>query len=212
MTAGRSAGVHAQELRRHARRGVWRKALSAVGVTAHTRAADARAASFRAGEVGEQRTAALLQPLTGHGWRVWHDLAIPGAHSANADHLVLSAGGRLFLVDSKLWNARNGNTVHGAQGRLWHGQEPRDQCLRSLEFEARRIADAVGVQVWRLIVVHTAPVAQGGFDVQGVGVVPAQRLLPVLGELGGPRDARTADAVAGRVDAVLRGYPAGPGG
>ena len=205
--AGRSAGVHAQELRAGARRGFRRRLLSAVGYTGHTRAADAQAANFEAGELGERWTAALLRPLERQGWRVWHDLAIPGADFANGDHVVVSPGGELFLIDSKNWNRRA--TVHASHGRLWHGQVQRDKCLSSLRFEAERIATAVGVQVWRIVVVHTAPVAGSGFEVQGVGVVPADRLLPLLVGEGGAPNRAAAAAVAGRVDARIRRY--GPG-
>lgn len=209
-TAGQSAGVHGAALRQHARRGVWRPVLSALGVTAHTRVADAQAAKFEAGERGEQLTAALLHPLAGRGWRIWHGLAIPGAHSANADHLVCSPGGVLFLVDSKLWHGRA--AVHGADGRLWHGSEARDKAVRSLRFEAELVARAVGVQVWRIVAVHNAPVAGDGFGVQGAAVIPAWRLVHGLVELGGRPDPRAAAAVASRVDARLRPYGAGRGG
>lgn len=202
--AGQSAGAHARSLRAGARKGLRRRLLSAVGYTGHTRAADAQAANFEAGQLGEQWTAALLRPLESRGWRVWHDLAIPGADRANGDHLVVTPGGRLFLIDSKLWHRRA--TVHASHGRLWHGSVPRDRCLPSLKFEAQQIANQVGVSVWRLIVVHTAPVAGGGFEVDGVRVVPAARLVETLHAVGGGVDRWMAAGVAGRVDAALVSY------
>ncbi len=207
MSAGSSAGAHARALRAGARKGFRRRLLSAVGYTGHTRVADARARAFEAGELGERWTAELLKPLERRGWRVWHDLAIPGADRANADHLVVTPGGELFLIDSKNWNRRA--TVHASHGRLWHGQVQRDKCLSSLRFEAERIATATGVRVWRLIVVHTAPVAGDGFEVDGVEVVPADRLLKTLHAHGGRPDAGKAAAVARRVDARIRPHGSG---
>lgn len=205
--AGNSAGAHARSLRAGARKGLRRRLLTAVGYTGHTRAADAQAAKYEAGELGELWTAQMLRPLEARGWQVWHDLAIPGADYANGDHLVVSPGGRLFLIDSKLWNKRA--TVHASHGRLWHGKVSRDRCLSSLEFEAQQIATRVGVQVWRIIVVHTAPVAGDGFEVGGVGVVPAARLLPLLVGEGGAPNPAVAAAVAGRVDLLLSPHGGG---
>jgi hypothetical protein len=179
-----------------------------MGVTAHTRRADAQAAAWGAGGEGERRTVELLSRLPS-GWWVGHDRRIPGLHSANADHLLVSPGGRLFLLDSKMRHARGGATVHAQGGRLWHGRTPMDRELRSLNVEAQCVADAVGVQVWRLIVVHVAPVAGDGFEVQGVGVVPADRLLPLLVGEGGRPDPSTAAALAARVDARFPRYVTG---
>jgi hypothetical protein len=47
----------------------------------------AETTAWRRGAKGEQRTARRLRRL-GHGWTVFHDLAIPGSR-ANADHLVI---------------------------------------------------------------------------------------------------------------------------
>jgi hypothetical protein len=135
--------------------------------------------------VGEQRTALLLAPLETAGWRVLHDRAIPGARAANADHVLVSPGARVFLVDSKLWSARY--PVTGTGGRLWHGRVDRGRAVRSLLYEARLIGRALGVPVQPVIAVHNAPVAGGGFFVEGIPVVPADRLVGVLLGNDGPR-------------------------
>jgi len=150
-----------------------------VGVTVHTRAADARAAACDAGARGEQMTATLLTGLAGQGWWVLHDRAIPGCTRANADHVVVSPGGRLFLVDSKLWSKKTGG-VHVRAGRLWHGGRFADKAVDSLLFEALMVERAVRVPVQPLMAVHSAPVAGEGFEVRGVPVVPASRLVPLL--------------------------------
>jgi hypothetical protein len=108
----------------------------------------------------------------------------------------------VFLVDSKLWSAKW--PVHGEGGRLWHGRVPRDQAVRSLLYETDLVGRALGVPVQPVIAVHNAPVAGGGFFVQGIPVVPAGRLVEVLRGNDGPRDpgalrlARHADAALPR--------------
>lgn len=66
----------------------------------------------KAGQVGEQLTAKLLdaQAASG-GFTVLHDLRIP--HSkANVDHVVV-AGRRVWVLDSKLWKAGFYITIAG---------------------------------------------------------------------------------------------------
>jgi hypothetical protein len=140
------------------------------------------------------------------GWEVLHDRAIPGARKANADHVLVSPGARVFLVDSKLWSA--GYPVHESGGTLWHGkagrkQADRSQSVRSVLYEADLVARAVGVPVQPVIAVHNAPVAGNGFFVQDVPVVPAVRLVEVLRGNDGPRSAGAVALAA----AVIRTLP-----
>lgn len=187
MTAvDNSAARKAAALRAGARRGLWRRLLTLLGVTVHTRRADAQAGAWDAGAKGEAATAALLSVLERQGWRVLHDRAIPGAHSANADHVLVSPGARVFVVDSKLWSARNGGRVWSVGGRLMHGQRCVDKDVRNVVFEAGLVSQALGVEVQPLIAVHNAPVDGGGFIVQDVPVVPASRLVELLHGNDGP--------------------------
>lgn len=177
--AGGSAGRWAQELRAGARRGVWRRVASFLGITAHTRAADAQAANCEAGRVGERATAVLLAELKPLGWKVLHDRRIPGCDRANADHVVVSPGGRIFLIDSKLWSYKTGR-VHLRAGRLWHGDRYADKAVDSLVFEATMVERAVRTDVTALMAVHSAPVWGDGFSIRGVSVMPARRLVSLL--------------------------------
>lgn len=185
--AGRSAERWAVQLRQDARRGLWRRLLAWLGWSPAVRRADAQAAHCEAGAKGEQMTAVLLRPLEAAGWTVLHDRAIPGAKRANADHVLVSPGARVFVVDSKLWSARW--PVHGEGGRLWHGSHARDGSVRAVVFEADMVARALAVPVQPVIAVHNADVAGGGFMVGGVPVVPAGRLVEVLVGNDGPRAA-----------------------
>ncbi|QLJ06800.1 NERD domain-containing protein (plasmid) [Streptomyces sp. NEAU-sy36] len=180
---------------------MWQRLLAALGLSPAARRADAKAAHCVAGSVGEQRTAALLQPLEAAGWLVLHDRAIPGARRANADHVLVSPGGQLFLVDSKLWSGRY--PVYERGGTLWHGSADRGQSVRSVLYEADLVARAVGAAVQPVIAMHNAPVAGHGFFVQDVPVVPAARLVEVLRGNDGPRNRVAAAALGWRAAAVL---------
>ncbi|MFE1451948.1 nuclease-related domain-containing protein [Streptomyces olivaceoviridis] len=204
--AGRSAARWGQEQREAARKGLWRRLLAALGLSPAARRADARAAVCEAGAVGERRTAELLRPLEGRGWLVLHDRAIPGARRANADHVLVSPGARMFLVDSKLWSGRY--PVYERGGTLWHGKVDRGRSVQSVLYETDLVARAVGVPVQPVIAMHNAPIAGSGFFVQGVPVVPAARLVEVLAGNDGP----PSSAAAGVAATAVRVLPPHPGG
>lgn len=201
--AGGSAEQWAKQLRAGARRGVWRKVASWLGVTAHTRAADAKAANCEAGVVGEKRTALLLAELEAVGWRVFHDRRIPGLDRANADHVVVSPGAEVFLVDSKMLHGQA--VVHGSGGRLWHGTECKDQMLQSLLVQAELIGRAIRTPVRPLMVVHNAAVDRDGFRLREVPIIPADRLVTVLAWMDKPRNPG-ARWLADTVEAALPRY------
>jgi len=204
-TAGGSAARWGQELRAGARRGPWRRLLTVLGVRAHTRRADAQAASCDAGAVGEARTAVLLAPLQAAGWRVLHDRRIPGARTANADHIVITPAARVYLLDSKQWSGKHDRTVHVQDGQLMHGSVDRSRSVRSLLFETGLVERALGCPVNPLIVMHNAPVAGGSFKVDGIPVLPADRLVQALVLNEGPRDPG-ARLLAVRAERVLPPY------
>ena len=79
-----SAARQAAAIRARAQRGVWRRVLAWLGIPVGDGRTAREAAAWGAGAVGEARTAELLRPLEAEGWRVLHDRALPGAHSANA--------------------------------------------------------------------------------------------------------------------------------
>ncbi|MBP5918736.1 NERD domain-containing protein [Streptomyces sp. LBUM 1486] len=191
--ADNSAARKAAAIRAHARRGVWRWLLARLGVTAHTRRADAQARAWDAGAKGEADTVGLLSVLEREGWRVLHDRAIPGARTANADHVLVSPGAKVFVVDSKLWSAKKpGGVVRPVGERLMHGERVDGRAIGSVRFEADMVSRALEVPVQPLIAVHNAPVAGQGFILQEVPVVPAGRLVHLLRGNDGPRSADAA--------------------
>ncbi|MFH9426027.1 nuclease-related domain-containing protein [Streptomyces sp. NPDC017529] len=202
MNAGASAAAQAAVVGRGR---WWQRALAAAGyVTPDLAQARRRAGCWEAGAEGERRTAALLAQLDAHGWRGGHDLAIPGASKANADHLVWAPSGRAFMVDSKLWHRRA--RVRPVGGRLAHGTQDRDRQIDTALYEARLLGRALGVPVQPVIAVHNAPVEAGGFHLRGVTVVPADRLVPLLLANAGTPNPVRAGEVLERAGQVLRQY------
>jgi len=55
--------------------------------------------AWQTGAQGELRTARLLEPLEGEGFRVLHDRKIPGSR-ANIDHIVIGPPG-IYVVETK---------------------------------------------------------------------------------------------------------------
>jgi Nuclease-related domain len=165
-----------------------------------------QAARWDAGAEGERRTAALLDRLTADGWTVLHDRALPHGR-ANVDHLVVSPGGVVILPDSKRWSSRYRVRVVG--GRLLHGTHDVTDRLAGLRHEAATVRAVLGVPVTPLVVMHGAPLAAGEAVLDGVRIVPADRLLPVLRALGRAASAPGAAALARRADHALPPYRQG---
>lgn len=158
----------------------WQHLVAAVGVqTPEMRRKARHVKRCNAGRIGEQRTAKLLRPLTGEGWHILHDRALPTG-KANVDHVLISPAGALLVLDSKMW--RRDWPVRLEGGQLMRG--PRDETGEAEKAEAiaGRAAAALGLSTKPtcLLVVHNAPVAKGGFHVGDVSVVPAGRLLELL--------------------------------
>ena len=139
------------------------------------------AIAWRRGAAGERRTARLLGPLERQGWVVLHDLAVPGSR-ANIDHLAVGPGG-IFVVDSKQYRGR---LKLDPSGRLRHGRYPLASTLQAVSFEADQAAKVLpdpGVVVVPIVAVHGAQVPWGKMVMNGVPIVPAQRLPSMLRQL-----------------------------
>ena len=162
------------------------------------------AVAWRRGSAGERRTAQLLDPLERHGWAVLHDLAVPRSR-ANIDHLVIGPGG-VFVVDSKQYRGR---LQLDPSGGLWHGRYPLASMVQAVSFEADQAAQVLpdpGVVVRPIIAIHGAHVPWGKVLMDGIPVVPAERLpgmlraLPAM--LGPERVAVLADQARVRFHAA----------
>ncbi len=109
---------------------------------------------WQRGAMGEEATGERLDALASRRWRVWHDLAVPGA-KANIDHLVVGPTG-VWLVDSK--------TTTGAVKTRWGKVriEGRQLDVTSAAWEAEVVAGELsrdlgwtgGLQVTPVVVLH----------------------------------------------------------
>lgn len=209
QSAGSSAAAKAAQLRKAARRGPWRRLLAAMGLDRRGARDAAVAGRWEAGAEGERRTAALLAELAAAGWYGLYDRALPGGGRTNADHVLIPPCASFVVnVDSKLWSKHRG-PVGAHRGRLVHGDEDRHGAIGSVLYEFRRIAGALGVPVVSVIVVHSAPVASGRFTLDGVEVVRASLLVPLLRSLVGRPDPKAAAALAERAGRALLRYVEG---
>jgi hypothetical protein len=136
-----------------------------------------QARTWQRGADGERHTARLLERLTGDGFVVFHDLAVPDS-PANVDHLVIGPSG-VFVIDSKQWS---GSVHQGADGLVWHNHYPLDRTLETVRWEADTIGRLLGTRIHPLLCVHGAHVQGGGLHAQGVAVVPAYLLRGALGD------------------------------
>jgi hypothetical protein len=135
-----------------------------------------QARTWQRGAQGERHTARLLDRLTGDGYVVFHDLAVPDS-DANVDHLVIGPSG-VFVIDSKQWT---GSVQQGADGLVWHNHYRLDRTLETVRWEAETVGRLLGTRAAPLLCVHGAHVQGGGLHAQGVAIVPAHLLRSALG-------------------------------
>lgn len=217
MSAENSAQARADALRASQQPTRWWPRLKAqLGFPTQLSAeAAAEVANWDAGAEGERRTADLLRALGPEGWYGLFDRQVPEAELANNDFFLVAPSGRVFTVDAKLWS--RDFEVHAVNGRLLHGEEDYGgRVIGSVLYETRQIEQALQKELGRqargrlpvtpLIAMHNAPVAGGGFTLDGVRVVPADRLLTVLRSLAGTPDPAWAETVAEAADRVLPRY------
>jgi len=215
VTAGESASVKAAALRDQARRGaLWRRALTAVGVTAHTRRADERAAVWEIGGTAEATTARMLTVLKRQGWHVLNDRALPGWGRANLDHVLISpCGTAIVVLDTKRWHFQRETTL--IRGRVHCGGEDRHDQVEKVARYAAHVTKLLRMPrgtVWPLLVVHGSRIRGGwlkaGSQAWGgvVHVLGPDYLVPVLAAAPGTRDPGRAAALARRVAEALPPY------
>lgn len=199
--AGASADARARQLRTPLVR-----LADAFGIPTR---AGTEAARWRAGAAGERRTAARLAPLTAEGWTLRYDLALPNSR-ANVDALAISPAGAVIMPDTKRWTAHWNVTVRG--GRLLHGGRDVTDRLAGVLHEASTVSGILGIAVTPLVVLdgpplvgaHGRPVPE--LRVQGIRIVPADRLVDVLRAAGRIPSQRSAADLTRDVDRALRPY------
>ena len=159
------------------------------------------------GAEGERATAGVLGTLP-RRFVVGHDLAVPGSRG-NIDHLVIGPVG-VFVVDSKAYRSQ----VRVRRGRVWAGEWPLD--TGPVAGQADQLEWALGVPVTPIVAIHGSGLRKRGVVDGGVRVVPASRLMRVVGRRRPSWPFRSSSgrlgrgevrALAAKADDVLR--PAG---
>jgi hypothetical protein len=190
----------------------------AVGLVVSGRRRREIVSGWLQGSKGEQLTARALRPLKREGWRIFHDLQVPGS-AANIDHLLIGPGG-VWVIDSKLWHGQlRWNPVQG-----WlHGQHPVLPDLNTTRWEAAQVEEALTPAIFRVLrdhdltsmkvhmawCTHGLQLPGGRVRVDGEVVAAPGQLLKVLREGRGPTLPAAAVAeLASEVETVLR--PAAP--
>jgi hypothetical protein len=183
-----------------------------MGVTVHTRRADAQAARWSVGAEAEVVTAGMLGELERRGWCVLHDRQLPGSR-ANLDHVLVSpCGTALVVLDTKRWHAQRPTTLAG--GRVHCGAEDRHSQVEAVARYASRVAALLGMpgRVWPLLVVHGSRIAGGRLEARAPGwdgvvhVLGPDWLVPTLASAPSVRHPRAAAELAVRVGRVLPPY------
>ncbi|MDX2996402.1 nuclease-related domain-containing protein [Streptomyces scabiei] len=208
-----SAAHRAAAIRAHARRPGWRWLLARLGVTAHTRRADAQAARWQVGAQAEDVTKAMLCPLEAQGWRILHDRRLPGSR-ANLDHVLVSpCGTAVVVLDTKRWHARRETVL--LRGRVHCGVEDRHGQVEAVASYAARVAEVLGLPasaVWPLLVVHGSLIRGGRLEARAprwegvVHVLGPEFLVPTLANSPTAWNPQAAAALAEHVARVLPPY------
>lgn len=175
LTGRPQAGAGASSAARaHALRTPLIRLATAVGIsTEAARLAD----RCDAGAAGERHVGTLLRRLTGEGWTVLADRALPHSR-ANVDFLAVSPRGAVVNVDAKQWSAHHPLTVR--DGRLMHGRHDVTRRLDGVQYETRTVSGLLGVRVLSIAAV-IGPLAAGTeLRVDGVRIIPAADLCTVL--------------------------------
>lgn len=131
------------------------------------------------GAKAEWRTGQRLNNLRKEGWGVLHDRTIPGSR-ANLDHVLVHPSG-LFLVyvDTKAWHAVNAR-IRIDRGRLMYGPWNQGSKIETIEWEASRLGQAIGLPVIRVVAVDRGRVDSDAVVFRGTNVVSSGYLCSFL--------------------------------
>jgi hypothetical protein len=175
------------------------------------------------GAKGEQLTARALRPLEREGWRIFHDLQVPGS-AANIDHLLVGPGG-VWVIDSKLWT---GQLRWDPQQGWMHGQYPLLPDLNTTRWEAAQVEQALeafltragrhldgsrGIDVHMAWCIHGLQLPGGRVRADGETIAAPGQLLKVLRDGRGPTLPPAAiDELAGDVETIFQPALPSPSG
>lgn len=162
--------------------------------------------AWQIGAAGEMRTGRLLETLEADGFRILHDRKIPGARSANIDHIVIGPPG-IYVVETKSYKGSlqiRGNEVFVA-GRRKNGWI--DEVNREAAAVRTALADELLAHGWTvapIICVHRADLPWFRSEVQGVRIVSGNDLVKRLRKADPVLSAADVERLAGLASARLR--------
>jgi hypothetical protein len=190
-------------------------AVLAVGLIVSGRRRRKVVSGWLQGAKGEQLTARTLSPLEREGWRIFHDLQVPGS-PANIDHLLVGPGG-VWVIDSKLWT---GQLRWDPQQGWMHGQHPVLPDLNTTRWEATQVEQALqgfltragrhlegsrGIDVHWAWCMHGLQLPGGRIRADGETIAAPGQLLRVLREGRGPTlPPATIDELAADIETVFQ--------
>lgn len=170
------------------------------------------------GEAGRV-TASFVDPHSGDGWFVLHDVAVPGAEES-IDHLVVTPTG-VFVVEALEWSGE----VSQAGGALRMGRGLPRRRVDALRLAVRSVADVL-VSVFPdldlrpegVISLTGCPPAQEAVRAGGITAVPAGRLVRHLSKgppVSGPERVEqlavaldeALESCSGRSSSLVRPFP-----
>lgn len=161
------------------------------------------------GARAEERTARLLNPLAELGWSISHDRSIPRS-KANLDHVAVHPSGRfLVYVDTKAWHAK-GARIKWDGKSLKYGPWDQTKSLRTVEWEASRLSEEMGLPVVPVVCVDGGQVegnrGRAGFIVADDTYVISSTLLfttmALMDQSSGPNSAKVA-TVQTKIDSIF---------
>jgi hypothetical protein len=218
--AGATVQAHADELRVQIQPlGVFSRCLGYFGIETPAARRDRELADEAdrcdIGAYGERLTVELVSELGEEGWYGLWSRPIPGADFADADAVLIAPCGTVILLDSKYLSSKGPDGVPRivrVEGQVLKHGERDCRDIRSILFETKLLTKALRevtepdqprASVIPMIVVHNAPVADDGFTLQDVRVLPAHQLLEELRDRVGPRNPALAAQVAAQANQVL---------
>lgn len=160
------------------------------------------------GAQAEERTAQALKPLKSLGWWIGHDRSIPKS-KANLDHVLIDPCGKFIVyVDTKALHAK-GAVIRLDEGlRLMYGPWDQTSKVRTVEWEAKRLHEEIGLPVVPVISVDGGDVQgqrPGFIQMGGTYVISSKLLVTALSAMqsAGKPDPRRVRQVADRVNTAF---------
>lgn len=138
--------------------------------------------AWQTGAAGEVRTGRMLDPLEAEGFRILHDRKIPGARSANIDHIVIGPPG-VFVVETKSYKGSlriRGDEIFvaGRRKNEWIDEVNREALAVQKALAAE--LSGLGLAVQPIICVHRAELPWFKSEVRRVRVVGGKDLVSRL--------------------------------